>query len=323
MDGSGKRHASAPSGEAETRAPAGSFAAIWRWLCDQPYLLLALTCLMWGGNAVASRLAVGHISPMALTSLRWVGVCLVLVPVLGRGIRAEWPAVAPHWRLLLLMASLGFTAFNALMYAAAHYTTGVNLTILQGSIPAVVLVGGLLWFGTPVRTLQILGMGLTFLGVLTVAARGDWETLKNLAFNFGDVLMVLACTAYGIYTLSLRKRPKVSGFVFFTVMAAIALVLTLPLLAWEVAAGTVLWPDATGWAVLVYVALFPSLLAQIFFMRGVELLGPARAGLFVNLVPIFGAILAVVILGEPFRLYHALALTLVLGGIWLAERRRV
>jgi drug/metabolite transporter (DMT)-like permease len=113
----------------------------------------------------------------------------------------------------------------------------------------------------------------------------------------------------------------VSGFVFFTAMAVVAFVTSLPLLLAEIAAGAVRWPTPRGWAVLLYVGLFPSLLAQIFFMRGVELIGPGRAGLFVNLVPVFGALLAVAILGEPFALYHAAGLVLVLGGIALAERR--
>ena len=134
--------------------------------------------------------------------------------------------------------------------------------------------------------------------------------------------MMIACTSYAVYTIALRDRPRVSGFVFFSVLAGAALLISLPLLVYEVAAGLVVWPDALGWAVLLYVALLPSLLSQIFFMRSVELIGPNRAGLFVNLVPVFGAILGVALLGEPFRAYHAIALFLVLGGIWLAERHR-
>jgi drug/metabolite transporter (DMT)-like permease len=297
--------------------------ALWSWLYGRPFLLLILTMLMWGGNAVASRLAVGHISPMALTSLRWLGVCLVLVPLMRRQVAGALPELLPRWRYIVVMAALGFTVFNALMYAAAHHTSAVNLTILQGSVPVLVLIGSLAWFGTPIRAVQILGVAVTLIGVITVAARGEFETLATLAFNIGDVWMMFACAAYAGYTVALRKRPAVSGFVFFTAMAGIAFVLTWPLLAWEVVRGTVLWPDARGWAILVYVALFPSLLSQIFYMRGVELIGPGRAGLFVNLVPVFGAMLAVVILGEPFRLYHAVSLALVLGGIWLAERNRL
>ena len=110
-------------------------AALWRSLYGRPYLLLALTTLMWGGNAVASRLAVGHISPMALTSLRWLGVILILTPFLGRQVAAAAPVLVPRWPYTALMAALGFTLFNALMYAAAHHTPAVNLTILQGSVP--------------------------------------------------------------------------------------------------------------------------------------------------------------------------------------------
>jgi drug/metabolite transporter (DMT)-like permease len=296
--------------------------AVWGWIYGRPYLLLALTTLMWGGNAVASRLAVGHVSPMALTCLRWLGVVAILAPVLGRQIAAEAPVLVPRWPYIVVMSALGFTLFNALMYAAAHHTPAVNLTILQGSMPVLVLLGSLLCYGTRVRLVQALGMAVTLVGVAVVAAHGEMETLAALAFNIGDVWMMIACASYAAYTVLLRQRPKVSGFVFFAAMAAFAFALSIPLLAWETAAGTVVWPDARGFAILLYVTLFPSLLSQIFYMRGVELIGPNRAGLFVNLVPVFGALLAVAILGEPFRLYHALALALVLGGIWLAERGR-
>jgi drug/metabolite transporter (DMT)-like permease len=208
------------------------------------------------------------------------------------------------------------------MFAAAHHTSAVNITILQGAVPILVLLGAFLWFGTRVRLVQALGGAITIAGVIVVAAQGDLETLARLAFNIGDVWMIAACTGYAIYTVALRRRPPVSSFVFFSAMAAVSFVLTMPLVAWEVAAGSVVWPDAQGLVILLYAALFPSVLSQIFFMRGVELIGPGRAGLFVNLVPVFGAMMAVALLGEPFRLYHAAGLALVLGGIWLAERGR-
>jgi drug/metabolite transporter (DMT)-like permease len=295
---------------------------LWDWFFGRPFLLLALTALMWGGNAVASRLAVGHISPMALTCLRWLGVILVLAPFLGPRLVGASRTLVPRWRYIVVMAALGFTLFNALMYAAAHHTSAVNLTILQGSVPVLVLLGGLAWFGTRIRLVQLLGMALTLVGVAMVAARGEMETLASLAFNIGDLWMLIACVFYAVYTLLLRQRPPVSSFVFFAAMAGAAFLLTIPLLAIEASMGNLVWPDAYGLAILLYVALFPSLLSQVFFIRGVELIGPNRAGLFMNLVPVFGAMLAVAILGEPFRLYHALALALVLGGIWLAEQRR-
>jgi drug/metabolite transporter (DMT)-like permease len=259
---------------------------------------------------------------MALTCLRWLGVCVLLAPLLGRQLLGAAPILAPRWLYIIVMSALGFTTFNALMYAAAYHTPAVNLTILQGSVPVLVLVGGLVWYGTRIRGLQVLGMAVTLIGVAIVAARGEFETLKTFGFNIGDVWMLIACAAYAAYTIALRERPKVSGFVFFGAMAGAAFLLSMPLLGYEIAAETVIWPDRLGWAILLYVALFPSLLSQVFFIRSVELIGPGRAGLFLNLVPVFGAVLAVAILGEPFRLYHAVALSLVLGGIWLAERKR-
>jgi drug/metabolite transporter (DMT)-like permease len=180
----------------------------------------------------------------------------------------------------------------------------------------------ILVFRARVIPLQILGMIVTLIGVILVSVKADWEILKTLAINIGDVWMLIACVFYSVYTLGLRYRPAVPGLVFFASMAVVAFASSLPLVGLEMVQGTAQFPTPKGWLILLYVALLPSLLSQIFFIRGVELIGPARAGLFVNLVPVFGALLAVVLLGEPFALYHALGLALVLGGIWLSEQRR-
>ncbi|RDI57322.1 DMT family transporter [Microvirga subterranea] len=296
--------------------------SLWGWLFGKAYLLLSLTALFWGGNAIAGRLAVGEISPMALTAMRWVIVVAVMAPLTGGQLVAEWPVLKEKWLSTVLMGIFGFTAFNGLFYVAAHHTSAVNLTIFQGSIPVLVLIGMVLLFGVRVVPLQVLGMVVTLLGVVLVSVKGSWEVLRALALNIGDVWTLIACVFYAGYTLALRRRPAVSGLVFFTALAIVAFLSSIPLLAFEIATGTVQWPTPKGWLVLLYVGLLPSLVAQIFFIRGVELIGPARAGLFVNLVPVFGALLAVVLLGEPFAFYHALGLGLVLGGIWLAERKR-
>jgi drug/metabolite transporter (DMT)-like permease len=291
-------------------------------LWGQAYVLLSLTALMWGGNAIAGRLAVGEISPMVLTCLRWVFVVGVMIPLVGRQVVAEWAKIRARWIFTILMGAFGFTAFNGLFYAAAHHTTAVNLTIFQGAIPVLVLLGTVLFFGARVIPLQVLGMIVTILGVVLVSVKADMEILRTLSLNIGDVWMLVACLFYAGYTLGLRHRPAIPGLVFFAAMAAVAFVSSLPLIGLEIARGTAQFPTPTGWLILLYVAVMPSLLSQLFFIRGVELIGPARAGLFVNLVPVFGALLAVLLLGEPFATYHALGLVLVLGGIWLAEQRR-
>ncbi|MBH0239339.1 DMT family transporter [Methylobrevis albus] len=293
-----------------------------RALFGNPYLLLALSALFWAGNAITSRLAVGEVSPMALTTLRWALVGVIVLAVGLKPVRDEWPVLRPRLVYLAIMAFLGFTGFNALYYISAYFTSAVNIGILQGAIPMLVFAIALVVRGTRVKPAQVVGMIAGLIGVGVVAARGDMDVLLGLGFNFGDVLMLVACAMYATYTVALTSRPQVSGFAFFTILAAFALLTSLPPLAAEIAMGKFQWPTPAGWLAIAYTAVFPSVLSQIFFIRGVELIGPGRAGIFVNLVPVFAAVLAVAILGEPFHVYHAVALVLVLGGILYAERAR-
>ncbi len=290
-------------------------------LYDAPMLLLTLTTLFWAGNAVASRLAVGEMPPMLLVLVRWVLVSGVLLPLFWGEIRAHWHLVRPRLPMLAAMSALGFTGFNALFYLAAYTTTAVNIGILQGSIPIFVLVMAFLVQGSRITRVQALGVALTLLGVVMVATKGSPHRILGIDLNWGDLLMVVACALYAFYTIGISRRPAMPGRAFFAILCPIAAIAAVPLAAaeavfdpdWE-------WPSAEGWLVTLYVAIFPSCLAQLFFLRGVDLIGPGRAGVFVNLVPVFAALLGVLILGEPFATYHAIALALVLGGIWLAQR---
>lgn len=285
----------------------------------QAYLLLLFTTLVWGANAVAARIAVGEISPMLLTSCRWVVCCVALGLTARRDIAQHWRSLLPAWRSVVLMGTFGFTAFNALFYAAAHYTTAINISIIQGMIPVLVLLGSFLFFRTRIGALQMVGVALTLAGIAVVASRGQLAVLAHLAFNIGDVWMVIACLLYAGYPLGLRTRPAVPSIVFFAAMAAVAFLTSLPLVAIEVVTGNFLAPTLTGVAVALFIGLLPSFISQLTFIRAVELIGPARAGVFLNLTPIFGPLLAVIVLGEPLAGYHAVALAMVLGGIAVAE----
>ncbi len=284
------------------------------------YLLLTVTALLWAGNAVTSRWAPGHVSPQVITTLRWAVACLVLMPFAARRLAAAWPLLRPHWLRILLMGGLGYTAFNCLFYAAGVHTGAINLALFQGAIPVLVIVLNRLAYRVPVTPGQVLGVALTLVGAGLAATHGDLSVLTTLAFNRGDVLVFGACLLYAGYTIFLPTRPKVPALVFFAAMAVAAFVTSLPPLAVEWATGHAVWPNREGWLMVAFVGLGPSLLAQLFFMRGVEIIGPNRAGLFVNLVPIFGAILAVLLVGEPFGATEGVALALVLAGIACAER---
>ena len=285
------------------------------------FLLLTITAALWGANGVASRAAVGNISPMTLVLFRWVAVFVVLAVLLRDDLRRERALLEQHrWRIFI-MALAGFTGFTVFFYLAGHYTTAVNITLLQSSIPPMVLAGAAIFKGVRPTPMQLAGMGVTLIGVLVIATRGDLFRIGDLAFNAGDLMLLAGCALYAAYTLALRDRPQMPALVFFTALAAAACLSSLPAFAIEFALGKSYWPTPTGWLILLFVALGPSLTSQVFFMRGVEMIGPGRAGLFSNLVPMFGALFAVLLLGEEFHIYHAVALALGLGGVWLSERK--
>lgn len=309
----------APDADPAAKPTRGAGAA--SWLYDAPVLLLTLTTLFWGMNAVMGRAAVGEISPFQLTFMRWVLVSAALWLLFGHEVRAHWEKIRPKLGQIVLMAFFGFTAFNTLFYIAAEHTTAVNIGILQGSMPVFVLLGAVALHNTPVSFVQSLGVAVTFVGVLVVATRGALLDVFDLEFNEGDLLMLLACVFYACYTVALRNRPNIPGRAFFTLMTPIAAITAAPLAIVETVWWDVEAPTVFGWTLAVLVAIFPSCLAQLFFLRGVDLIGPARAGVFINLVPVFAALLAVLFLEETFALYHATALTLVLSGIWLAQRK--
>ncbi len=286
----------------------------------QAYALLTLTAICWAMNAVLGKFAVNEISPMALVSMRWFGVVLLMAVFAHKRVRRDWPVLKTRLVYLLFMGALGFTGFNMLFYISAYFTSAVNIGILQGSIPVFVLIGAVVFLGNRVGLLQMTGVLLTIIGVIIIGAGGNLLALETLQLNPGDLMMLAACLLYAGYTIGLRYRPDVSALSFFTIMACAAFLTSIPFTFIEISLEHFQAPTTKGWIVVVIVTLFPSFIAQLSFMRGVEILGPSRAGVFVNLVPIFASIMAVAFLGEPFEIYHGLALGLVLFGIWMSER---
>ncbi len=275
--------------------------------------------LMWAGNTVAARMAASEMSPMIISSLRWLITCLILTYFGWQQLRVDWPQIRPRLGYMFLLALSGFSLFNALFYYAAHLTSGINLSIIQGSIPIFVLLGAFIGFGIKSSWYQILGVMLSLVGILVVASHGELEILKSLTFNRGDILLLIACFFSAVYALGLRSRPKISALSFFMFLAFAAFATTLPMMAVEYMNGDMIMPSAKGWWILAYIIVFPSTIAQLFYIYSIEHVGASRAGIFVNLIPVLGALLSVLVLSEQFGLYHAVSLVLVLSGIMLAE----
>jgi drug/metabolite transporter (DMT)-like permease len=288
-----------------------------------PYVLLTLAPLFWGGNMVAAKLAVGVVPPFVLLAARFVGALLVVLPFAWPHVVRDRARLARSWGWLLFYGAIGYAAFNACLYAGALYTTAINSSIEQASIPVFVLIGNFLFFGVRGRPLQILGLVLTIAGVMLVATHGDPAALAGFRFNAGDLLVLLACLIYAAYALTLKFRPAVDWLAFLGATTAGAALGALVFVAvWGGGLGTLAVLRDTsplGWGIIAYVAVLPSLLAQLFFAQGVELIGPNRASLFNNLLPVFGTLLSVLILREALEPYHFIAAVTVVLGIVLAE----
>lgn len=283
------------------------------------YPILLLATLFWGGNAVAGKLAVGHVSPMLLTTARW-GLAFLIICVIGwPRLKADWPKVRERAVYLLLLGAIGFTAYNAALYSALLYTSAVNASIENAGIPMVIFIANFLIFRLLPTWAQIAGFLLSLIGVALTASHGNLARLLALDLNFGDLLVLVAVLVYSGYAVALRVKPEIHWQSLMIALTAGAFLASIPLTIIEAYVGATILPDALGWGVILYTTIFASLLSQIFFVRGVELIGSNRAGLFVNLLPVFGTLLSVILLREEFYLYHAIALALVLGGIWLAE----
>ena len=286
----------------------------------QAYAVMTIAAWCWAANSIFSRLAANEVSPMLLVTFRWFGVLLLILVFARRYIAQDWPVLRIHLRYVAIMGACGFTGFNALFYVAGHTTTAINLGILQGAMPVFVILGMFVAYRARVTRMQVFGVILTIGGEVVVGSAGSLDRLSALKFNTGDILVMGCCLLYAGYAVGLRNRPDVSALGFFSAMATAAFFTSLPLSMLEWALGDLQWPTTKGWMIIPAVVLLPSFLAQVCFLRGVALIGPNRAGVFINLVPIFVAILAVLFIRENFELFHAIGLFFVMGGIWLSER---
>ena len=292
-----------------------------RWLNNQPYILVVLATLFWAGNAVAGKLAVGHISPFLLTSLRWFLALVLVAPFAAQTVRSDWGRIRSRLIFLFALGSIGFTIFNNLMYLALATTSAINVAIIQSSLPLFVFILNIIFFAVKVNKFQIIGFPITLVGVVTITFQGSLSLLRDLSLNVGDVLMLVAVAAYGIYSVFLNNKPKIHWLSTLMVLAAAAFISSIPFAIFEGLSGNLIAPDLTGFSVVLYTALFASLGAQAFWIRSIELIGSNATSVFINLVPLYGSVLAVILLGEKFHAFHAFGICLIFAGIFIGRLR--
>ena len=292
-------------------------------ILTNPHFLLTLTSIFWAFNTVAGRAAVGEVSPLLIVSVRWFFVSIILSILCRNQLIETWSILNKKIKWLIFMGLFGFTGFNSAYYVAAHDTIAINLGLVQGTMPAFIIIIAWIWLKDKINFTQFLGVLITFIAVLIVVCSGNFNALIELELNSGDIVMIFACTLYAIYAVGLRKKPKISALPLLTFFAYIAFLGSLPGLIYEIYSNQLILPGQKGFIILGVIIIFPSFLAQIFFMKGVEKIGPSRSGLYTNLVPVFSSLLAVFFLGEEFQFFHLLSLMMIFTGIYLFEYNQV
>jgi drug/metabolite transporter (DMT)-like permease len=284
-------------------------------------VLILIAAASFGGNWVAARVVNFEVAPFALSFWRWAIAAALLLPFALAQLREDAPLIRRHWLRLLVFGAVGAGGFTLLGYWGVSYTTAINATLLNSSLPLFVVPLSWLLLGLTVSARQLAGLTLSLAGVASIVSGGSLQTFLQLRLNKGDFLILGGAFLWAVYTVTLKWRPPLRALSFlFTTIIAAALV-SLPFYLWEQAAGRTMVPTPTALAVIAYLAIFPSIVAYVCWNQAVAAVGPNVVGFFNPVIPVFGVLFAVIFLGEPLRAYHLAGFALVLAGVALTSRR--
>ncbi len=279
--------------------------------------------LFWSGNWVVGRGIRADVPPIALSFWRWSIALLCLLPWAWRPLLAQRRDLVRHWRLLTLLGILGGACHNAMTYLGLSLTTATNGVLLASATPIMIIALSWALFGKRLRLLEWAGVAISLAGVLIIVVHGELDRLLALRLNSGDLWVLAAMLSWALYTVLLTRRPAaLHPFAFLAVICATGLIALAPFYAWEIAGGQLIQPNRNAFVAIVYAGIFPALLGFIFWNRAVAEVGSNTAGLFMNLMPALGTLLAIVFLAEEPRLFHLAGIVLILGGVTLTTRQR-
>jgi drug/metabolite transporter (DMT)-like permease len=290
---------------------------------QHPYLLLSGAALLWAGNFVLGRAMRGHVPPVGLAFWRWGLALAILLVLQGRRLVASRDAILRRWGVVTALGILGVGNFNLFLYLGLQRTTATNALLLNAAAPAFILaISFAAGQGRPTGRM-LLGVLLSLAGVATILAQGRLSSLSALRLNAGDLWVLAAVLSWSIYTVLLARRPRdVDPMVLLTALVLVGTAWIAPFYAWEMAQGARMILDLPTVATVLYVGVFASLVAYAFWNAGVARAGASRAGVSLNLMPAFGTVLAVLLLGEPFQAFQAAGIALIVGGVTLVQLGR-
>jgi drug/metabolite transporter (DMT)-like permease len=291
-------------------------------LLRNPHLLLALTSLFWAAHWIVARAVIPYTTPVGMAFWRWAAAIALLAPFAAPDLIRNLPA---YWRArwpILFFGTCGTMLYNCIGYMGIRETTATNAVVFQSVTPGVIPLFAWLLFRDRIRPATALGLLISFCGVLAIAARLSLENLLSFNFNPGDLWLLGNVALWGLYTVCLRWKPVgMDGLGFMLAVMLAGMITGLPLYFADIAVGGRVEVNAGVILGILYLAAFPSVLCYVMWNRGVAAIGPAKAGAYLHLVPVAGALMAFVFLDELIRLYHLVGLALIFAGVWLATRR--
>jgi drug/metabolite transporter (DMT)-like permease len=285
-------------------------------------VLLVLAAALWAGNHALARVVSASLPIWSLNFVRWVIVAALMALVAAPQLRDDWPEMRRHTVVLGLLGILGGGLFGILQFVGVRYTGALTLSVLNSVAPALIALASFVIFRDGITPLQGIGIAISLTGVLAIVAKLDPATLLTMSFNPGDLIIALNMGIWAVYSACLRLRPPIAATSFLFSLAVWAAITMVPGAVLEVLDGDYLRADRMTLVTLAYSSVLSSAMAYIFWGSGVETLGVNRAGAFLHLVPVFGAVLATTLLGEQLGLHHVAGIALILVGVTLAVRKR-
>ncbi len=287
-----------------------------------PYLLLVLTALFWSGNFVISRGMHAAIPPISLSFWRWVVALLILSCFSLRHFLAQRELAFKHWKFIVIQGAVGVAGFNSLIYMAMQTTTAINAVLVNSCIPVIIVLISWAMYNDRLSLRQYVGVSISLCGVLLIISRGELSTLLQFHFNRGDILVFIAAIFWALYSANLKKYPQgLHPLAYQMGIVITGLIILLPLYLLEIHTGKTMIVSTGSIVTIIYVALFASVLAFIFWNHAVTMLGANIAGPFIHLMPVFSTILAVLFLGEKLTPNHIQAILLIFAGILMTTFR--
>lgn len=281
------------------------------------YLYPLLAILIWAGNTVVNKMAVGVIFPAEIGFYRWLLAALLFTPFMLRPVLANWPMIKPDLYKIIALGVLGMAIYQSLAYFAATLTSATNMGIFLSLMPMIALAMSIVSLGHRLTAGALVGAMLSFSGVVVVVSAGSLNTLLEHGLNFGDAMMLVATVAYAAYSVLLKKwQLRLPPLQLLYLQVLVAMVVLFPLFLFSPKAGLSL----SNIPLIMYACIPTSMIAPLMWMHSISRLGPSRTTLFFNLLPIFTALIAAAILGEHLAWYHLLGGALTLGGVVMAER---